>query len=68
MKLSVFTKYQRESTQPFMCINPEHEMTLVPFMTTDLVIQLECFFPECGYKIIPGIAMYNKILNSDIND
>jgi hypothetical protein len=66
MKLSVFTKYQRESDKPFMCINPEHEMTLVPFMTDDLIIELRCFFPECDYKMIPGLNRYKEIIDAKL--
>lgn len=66
MRLSVFTKYQQESNEPFMCVNPEHEMTLVPFMTDDLVIELRCFFPGCEYKMIPGLLRYKEILDKQL--
>ena len=66
MKLSVFTEYQRNSDNPFMCINPEHEMTLVPFITDDLIIELRCFFPKCDYKMIPGLNRYKEIIDAKI--
>ena len=47
-----------------MCISPEHEMTLVPFMTDDLVIELRCFFPDCDYKMIPGLIRYKEIIDA----
>jgi hypothetical protein len=67
MRLSVFQKYQNESSKPFMCINPDHEMTLVPFMTDDLVIELRCFFPDCSYKITPGLMTYKEIIEKNLN-
>ena len=66
MRLAVFTKHQQESKTPFMCINPDHEMALVPFMTEDLNIELKCFFPACTYKITPGLMTYTDIINGKI--
>jgi hypothetical protein len=63
MRLSVFKKYQNESDKPFACINEDHAMPLVPFMTDELIIELRCFVSECGYKVIPGLITYKKILD-----
>jgi hypothetical protein len=67
MRLSVFQKYQNESPNPFMCINLDHEMTLVPFMTNDLIIELRCFFPDCIYKVTPGLTTYKNIIEKNLN-
>ena len=66
MKLSVFTKDQRESNKPFMCIYPEHEPTLVPLINNNLEIELKCFFPNCEYKMIPGLDRYKEIIDAEI--
>jgi len=63
MKLSVFIQYQSESDKPFMCIDQEHLMPLVPFMTDELVIELRCFVLGCDYKITPGLLRYEEIIN-----
>ena len=67
MKLSVFTKYQKESENPIMCLDLDHAMPLVPFMTDDLIIELRCFVPGCEYKVIPGLLRYQEILDKQIN-
>ena len=64
MRLAVFIKYQTESDKPFMCINEDHAMPLVPTMTNDLVIELRCFVSGCEYKFIPGLMSYDQIIES----
>ena len=68
MRLSVFTEYQKTSDKPFLCSNTDHEMVLVPFMTEDLNVELRCFYPECDYKIIPGLLTYTAIMTKQINN
>lgn len=67
MKLSVFIKNQVEGSNPFMCIDKEHAMPLVPFMTEELNVELKCFVNNCGFKIIPGLDSYEKILKDFSN-
>jgi hypothetical protein len=68
MNLEVFVKHQQESNNPFLCIYPDHEMQLVPFMTEELVIELRCFSSDCTYKIIPGLMTYKEILDKQSHD
>lgn len=67
MRLSVFIKYQNESENPIMCLDPDHSMALVPFMTNDLVIELRCFVSGCEYKVTPGLLRYQEILEKQVN-
>jgi hypothetical protein len=71
MKLSVFKDYQEKSTTPFMCIDNDHSMPLVAVANftsdDDFYIELKCFVNGCYYKIIPGTAQYEKILEKPIN-
>lgn len=66
MKLNVFQKYQQESDKPFMCIDSAHEMTLVPIINDDLIIELKCFFPHCEFSMKPGYQTYLKILEKQL--
>lgn len=61
MRLSVFTQYQNESDEPFMCYKEDHSMPLVPIMNNDLTISLKCFVDKCGFNLNPGLATYNEI-------
>ena len=50
-----------------MCMNNEHEMTLVPMMDTDRNIELKCLFPNCDYKMRPGQKTYLEILEKQLH-
>ena len=67
MLLTVFQKHQNHSDKPFMCMNNEHEMTLVPMMDTDRNIELKCLFPNCDYKMRPGQKTYLEILEKQLH-
>ena len=49
-----------------MCIYPEHEPTLVPLINNNLEIELKCFFPNCEYKMIPGLDRYKEIIDAEL--
>ncbi len=66
MLLTVFQKHQNESDEPFVCINKEHEMTLIPIMNEDRTIKLKCFFPNCEFTMKPGQKTYLKILEKQL--
>ena len=67
MRLSVFQKHQNESTKPFMCFNPDHEMTLVPLINDNLIVELKCFFPNCEFTMKPGQKTYLEILEKQLH-
>lgn len=67
MRLSVFQKHQNESTKPFMCFNPDHEMTLVPLINDNLIVELKCFFPHCEFTMKPGQKTYLEILEKQLH-
>ncbi len=67
MRLSIFQKHQNESTKPFMCFNPDHEMTLVPLINDNLIVELKCFFPDCGFSLKPGYETYLKLIKEQTN-
>ena len=67
MKLSVFIKNQVEGPKPFLCVDKDHAMPLVPFMTEELNVELRCFVPKCDFKISPGLDTYDKILKDLAN-
>jgi len=67
MLLKVFLKHQDESDKPFMCINTEHEMALVPIINEDRTIELKCFFPHCEFTMRPGQKTYLKILEKQLH-
>ena len=67
MILKVFKRYQEESLSPFMCINDDHAMPLVPYLTDDLIVKLKCFVYGCNYTFTPGSALYEKIKKSLTN-
>ena len=62
MRLSVFVKNQVEGPNPYMCVDRDHIMPLVPYMTDNLDIELRCFVRNCNFKVIPGLDAYEKIL------
>lgn len=38
-------------------------MSLVPTYNDEIqATQLKCFFPGCGYSIIPGLEFYKKMI------
>ena len=67
MLLTVFQKHQNHSDKPFMCINEEHEMTLVPVMNEDRTIELKCFFSHCEFTMKPGQKTYLEILEKQLH-
>jgi hypothetical protein len=67
MRLKIFIRHQNESSQPFMCINTDHAMPLIPLITDDLNIILKCFIKDCGYVYYPGLLVYEKILKEQLN-
>ena len=68
MDISIFQEYQDKSENRYMCINTDHAMPLVPYKNLDLKIELKCFVGFCDYKVIPGIAAYEKIIKELKND
>lgn len=50
-----------------MCFNPDHEMTLVPLINDNLIVELKCFFPDCGFSLKPGYETYLKLIKEQTN-
>lgn len=62
MKLDPFVRYQRNSKDPYMCINQEHLMPLVAMINLDDEIELKCFVQFCDFKIKPGLDAYQRVM------
>ena len=68
MKLEPFVKFQRDSKNPYMCINIDHLMPLVAMINLDDEIELKCFTKHCDFKIKPGLYMWDEVLKEYYND
>ena len=48
---------------PILCINKDHLTYMAPYWNSyDSQTELKCLTPECEYKIIPGINLYEKMI------
>lgn len=68
MRLDVFQKWQADPAYAYMCINLEHTMPLIAVKNLDDQIELRCFAGHCDFKIVPGINVYNKVLEKYDNN
>ena len=67
MKHQVFSTYYNlyleGKIEPLKCVNQEHLAYLIPYW--DILkerSEFRCPVNDCDYKIVPGLAFYEKIL------
>lgn len=61
MNLEPFIKFQKQSKNPYMCINIDHLMPLVAMYNLDGKVELRCFVGHCDFKIKPGLYMWDEV-------
>ena len=48
---------------PILCINKDHETYMVSYWNElDERTEWRCIYGECDYKIVPGLTMYEKMI------
>jgi hypothetical protein len=69
MEHRVFSTYYQNcldgKADPIVCINKEHDSPMVPFWNSlEDRTEFRCFIGYCDYKVIPGLAMYEKMMKN----
>lgn len=67
MEHRVFSTYYQMSIEgkvnPILCINQGHDAPMVAFFNPlEERTEFRCFVGDCDYKIIPGLEMYQNIM------
>lgn len=67
MEHKVFSSYYALSldgkVDPISCINREHPAQMVPHWNVlEERTEFRCLVRDCDYKIIPGLAMYQDMM------